>query len=330
MDKGDVEPQATPRPALGNEPKEVLENLLLGELQGLFEDSINTGFYINTYTTKVNPNSSEFMGLLRRLAARFVEEQDAKSNAGEASSSPLKQGLAILRKLAYMSERLSLKSGSEMIFPMLFGHMSFSSHRCWDISLKYPVSQCLRSWESAFNITLFQRPCGEDLERADFVTAASQLKLPHGWTQARQDIGNIVYVSPEGVHYRTFAEAYMAAMGPAEQARKLGYVLFFALSSLLFLAPCASRPQESLKPAVISNLLVPDEGRTGTATSSTQDPHMPASSPTVVSLFCSQDAVQPPVDHAEDAVEWKLQSTSAALGLAHAEGGRQSFLPRSV
>ena len=37
-----------------------------------------------------------------------------------------------------MSERMSLqvKSGSELVFPMLFDHMSFATHRCWEINLK--------------------------------------------------------------------------------------------------------------------------------------------------------------------------------------------------
>ena len=45
-----------------------------------------------------------------------------------------------------MSERMSrqVKSGSELVFPMLFDHMSFATHRCWEINLKVAYAKTFR------------------------------------------------------------------------------------------------------------------------------------------------------------------------------------------
>ena len=32
--------------------------------------------------------------------------------------------------------RASWKSGSEMAFPMLFGHLAFMTHRCWCVFMR--------------------------------------------------------------------------------------------------------------------------------------------------------------------------------------------------
>ena len=55
-----------------------------------------------------------------------------------------------------MSERMSLqvKSGSELVFPMLFDHMSFATHRCWEINLKVAYAKTLSAWKEHFKGSL--------------------------------------------------------------------------------------------------------------------------------------------------------------------------------
>ena len=55
-----------------------------------------------------------------------------------------------------MSERMSLqvKSGSELVFPVLFGHISFATHRCWEINLKVADAKTLSAWQEHFRGSL--------------------------------------------------------------------------------------------------------------------------------------------------------------------------------
>ena len=55
-----------------------------------------------------------------------------------------------------MSERMScqVKNGSELVFPMLFDHMSFAMHRCWEINLKVAYAKTLSAWQEHFKGSL--------------------------------------------------------------------------------------------------------------------------------------------------------------------------------
>ena len=49
---------------------------------------------------------------------------------------------------------MQVKSGSELSFPMLFDHMSFSTHRTWEMNMKVPYAKALSSWEQRFGASL--------------------------------------------------------------------------------------------------------------------------------------------------------------------------------
>ena len=49
---------------------------------------------------------------------------------------------------------LQVKSGSGLVFPMLFDHLSFSTHKTWEMNMKVPYAKALSSWESYFKATL--------------------------------------------------------------------------------------------------------------------------------------------------------------------------------
>ena len=49
---------------------------------------------------------------------------------------------------------LQVKSGSELAFPMLFDHMSFSTHRTWEMNMQVPYAKALSSWERHFGGSL--------------------------------------------------------------------------------------------------------------------------------------------------------------------------------
>ena len=118
----------------------------------MFVDSHNTGYYINSYTTKVSPGMGNVMEKLlngvRRLRDQWdAADQTATPSRGEARdtvAAPASEAarsleetkrqttfrhiVQLLSQFESAVRRASWKSGAEMVFPMLFGHMSFTTH----------------------------------------------------------------------------------------------------------------------------------------------------------------------------------------------------------
>ena len=86
---------------------------------------------------------------MREEAARTPDvAEDAKRRADRERIK------AVLKKLVYLMNSLQVKSGSELAFPILFDHMSFSTHRTWEMNMKAPYAKALSSWERHFNGSL--------------------------------------------------------------------------------------------------------------------------------------------------------------------------------
>ena len=47
-----------------------------------------------------------------------------------------------------------VKSESELVFLKLFDHMSFATHRCWEINLKVAYAKTLSAWQEHFKGSL--------------------------------------------------------------------------------------------------------------------------------------------------------------------------------
>ena len=60
----------------------------------------------------------------------------------------------VLKKLVHLMNSLQVKSGSELVFPMLFDHMSFATHRCWETNLKVAYAKTLSAWQDHFKGSL--------------------------------------------------------------------------------------------------------------------------------------------------------------------------------
>ena len=123
-----------------------------GEVIASFSDGLNTGFYINAYTTKHCPTMDGVLEEMRRgldrlhqtreeTRARLDQERiaQAASDANgftRSSDSRLDQGLSfrrrspfgdtleVLKRLSASYRRCYWKSGSEMLFPIFYGHMN--------------------------------------------------------------------------------------------------------------------------------------------------------------------------------------------------------------
>jgi len=137
-----------------------------------FSDGLNTGFYINAYTTKQCPTMDGVLDELRagleRLNARREAEQarvkdelaklgdDAEKSLSSAQKKALKgrsrfgETLDVLKRLSASYRRCYWKSGSEMLFPIFFGHLTFASHRCWTIFIKKGVFLAAEAWRQEY------------------------------------------------------------------------------------------------------------------------------------------------------------------------------------
>ncbi len=141
-----------------------------------FADSINTGFYLNSYTTKQCPTMEGVLenlrqGLERLEAQREQEKANLESQCAslentlgrELSKEELKQfkgksafaeTMRTINRLNSSYRRCYWKSGAEMIFPILYGHMTFASHRCWTVYVKRAVFQAAESWRRKYGSSI--------------------------------------------------------------------------------------------------------------------------------------------------------------------------------
>ena len=145
------------------------------EIIGSFSDGISTGFYINAYTTKHCPTMEGVLEEMRRglerlhsmreeARTRYQENLQARAAAsaqGSTSSDAdpvpaLKKrtvfgdALEVLKRLSSSYRRCYWKSGSEMLFPIFYGHLTFASHRCWTVFIKKGVYLASEAWRRQF------------------------------------------------------------------------------------------------------------------------------------------------------------------------------------
>ena len=129
-----------------------LQKLLLER----FIDTQNTGFYANSYTTKMGVGMSEFMKHLRVGIERLQQEiadQEAQLRrkarflgSGPKSLGSNKRAAKMLLRINTAYTKCKHVGGSELVFPILFGHLCYSTHKCWDVWTKTAVWRALESW----------------------------------------------------------------------------------------------------------------------------------------------------------------------------------------
>ena len=189
--------------AVGNETAESgasadvtwLENLLQEveqETQGAFQDAHNQGYYINEYTTKVNALGDKLMQGLKRIAQKIhVAEADGNAEKLTTRQRNKERVKTVLKKLVHLMNSLQVKSGSELVFPMLFDHMSFATHRCWETNLKVAYAKTLSAWQEHFKGSLKALHEKASVSQSiGFLLPAQQSgranELPAGWLMQRR------------------------------------------------------------------------------------------------------------------------------------------------
>ena len=138
-------------------------------------------------------------GLLRLEEQRQKEEEElsakqastAQALGRELTKDELKtfkgktvfqETMRTLNRLNSSYRRCYWKSGAEMIFPILYGHMTFASHRCWTVYVKKAVFQAAEAWRrkhgSSIRHAALQAGGGEIIQH--FRQGMDPVPL-HGW-----------------------------------------------------------------------------------------------------------------------------------------------------
>jgi len=197
-----------------------------------FQDAHNAGYYINEYTTKVNSLGDKLLQGLRRLSEKIVQQEES---AGEepGKSKDRERAKAVLKKFVYLMNTLQIKSGSELVFPMLFDHMTFATHSTWEMNMKVPYAKALSSWEKTFKgeITELHKNEGNLAVQLNYILPAKETgpasQLPKGWliqsvdrlaspnmASVAQTVENesgekmnYIFISPKGLRFTSLKEA---------------------------------------------------------------------------------------------------------------------------
>ena len=195
------------------------------ETRALFQDAHNAGFYINEYTTKVNVLGDKLLQGLRKAAERQRDQMDAATLEEFGKQiTRAQQTLQMLRKMVHLIARLQLKSGAEMAFPMLFGHMSFSTHRTWEVNVRRPVALLWKSWEANHGKSLQRLRHSATFRHTlnMYLPQERDLKLPPDWlvlevpSDTLDEAPKTVYLSPRGARFESYDSAlhFIATANP--------------------------------------------------------------------------------------------------------------------
>ena len=200
------------------------------ETQAAFSDGLNTGFYINAYTTKQCPTMEGVLEEMRRGLERLQQQReqeqemlqqklkseekglkgalsaDARAQAGR---SRFAQALDVVKRLSASYRRCYWRSGSEMLFPIFFGHMTFTSHRCWSVYVKKGVWLAAEAWRRKFGEGLqHEKKNNAGGQSLRYVRSGLDPYVLAGWRQETSEDGSVMYLSPDGVQFKELVHAY--------------------------------------------------------------------------------------------------------------------------
>ena len=107
-----------------------------------------------------------------------------------------------------------------MAFPILFGHLSFTTHRCWTVYMRKAIFLAAEAWRQHYGQLATGRKDNPDA-KLDFKlpSTGETVTLP-GWrTETRQgDNGDyLVYISPEGEAFDSLQYAHDAIKQASKQ-----------------------------------------------------------------------------------------------------------------
>ena len=82
----------------------------------------------------------------KSLSAADRRALGGKSKFGET--------LDLVKNLSASYRRCYWKSGAEMMFPIVYGHLTYASHRCWTVYIKKGVFLAAEAWRREYGSSL--------------------------------------------------------------------------------------------------------------------------------------------------------------------------------
>ena len=195
-----------------------------------FIDNHNAGYYINSYTTKLNATMDNVLNKLlesvRRLQAEWQESEAAKQTSDAATQDVaskkderqqhFRRTMQVLSRFESSFRRASWKSGCEMAFPILFGHLSFTTHRCWTVYMRKAIYLAAEAWRQHYGQLATGRSENPDAKLDFKLPSTGETITLEGWrTEVRQGATDdfTVYISPEGESFDSLQYAHDAIQG---------------------------------------------------------------------------------------------------------------------
>ena len=131
----------------------------------------------------------------RRLCSEWESQEAEKAadsrempTAGDRRKEEFRRTMQVLSRFESSFRRAAWKSGCEMAFPVLFGHLSFTSHRCWTVYMRKSIYLAAESWRQHYGQAAAQ-PCKNSIDKMEFNLPSGELVLLHGWRkESRQRI----------------------------------------------------------------------------------------------------------------------------------------------
>jgi len=203
---------ALPSPAtLASDDVDGIRKACTAAAMDMFVDAHNAGYYINSYTTKVNATMDtvlrNLMEGIRNLHTTWQDKirESANSQATDPQISKrqesFRKAMQTLNRLDTSFRRASWKSGCEMLFPILFGHMSFQTHRCWCVFVRRAIWLSAESWRRFYGqMASLEEATGATVLQFH-LPQGTTVQLPEGWTMQLQSPGQQSYIDPNGASY---------------------------------------------------------------------------------------------------------------------------------
>ena len=232
-----------------------------------FCDGINTGFYVNNYTTKPGPGLASMLEELQKGIARLEEEnkerEEARKAAEEAAHAAgehlpgrrnkvFADTLRTLTRLTSAYRRCHWKSAAEVIFPLLFQHLTFASHRTWKLYVKKAVFFAVEAWRRQYGHSVLQHVVdkGDAAEPVIFSRPGVDDLVLKGWKRVRRvdpETGAVdeIFVGPNGQACLDIVTAFDEYQGEQQSRRKPQQQLSYV--------------QELLKLHAVTEEVVPNE-----------------------------------------------------------------------
>ncbi|CAE7258426.1 unnamed protein product [Symbiodinium sp. CCMP2592] len=193
-----------------------------------FSDGANSGFYINTYTTKANPSLAGMLEELRRGIERLESERAVREQeAAEARRVAAEEGVVLkngrgklfretrktLSRLSSSYRRCHWKSVAEVVFPLLFEHLTFASHRTWKLYTKKAIYFCVEAWKRRYGPSVLRCEPRPDSEPVVYQREGLDEVVLRGWRKVvREDEltgeETHLYVGPAGQVCRSVEAAF--------------------------------------------------------------------------------------------------------------------------